>query len=188
MKLLRLFVLGACLAAPAFADGIFPGLKEVLTEAEWKRAGLDRLTPDQLGVVDAALIRHYMRAITGVGPLPHNPAAPTAAEVAAAPGFAGAAVAGAPAPSAANPVAAFFGLTKLPDIDWRNQPPLVAKFAGWKSTNRFALDNGQEWEGTEQIPFEMAAGRSLTIEARPMGGFALKLDDNTTTVRVRRVK
>lgn len=174
MKLLRLFLLGACLAAPAFADGIFPGLKEVLTDAEWKRAGMDRLTPDQLGVIDAALIRHYMRAITGVGPLPRHPVAPTAAA--------------APVASAAtsNPWV-FFGLTKLPDIDWRTQPPLVAQFAGWKSANRFALDNGQEWEGVEQIPFEMA-GRQVTIEARPLGGFALKLDSNTAVVRVRRVK
>ncbi len=173
MKLLRLLLLGACLAVPAFADGIFPGLKEVLTDAEWKRAGLDRLTPDQIGVIDAALIRHYVRAISGVGPLPRNPAAPAPAATTA--------------PTAAFSPWAFFGLTKLPDIDWRTQPPLVAGFAGWKSANRFALDNGQEWEGLEPIPFEMT-GRQVTIEARPLGGFALKLDDNTASVRVRRVK
>jgi hypothetical protein len=177
MKLLRLLLLGACFAAPVFADGIFPGLKEVLTDAEWKRAGLDRLTPDQVGVIDAALIRHYMRAITGVGPLPRATA--TAAATPAADTGA--------APAGGNSFSAFFGLTKLPEIDWRTQPPLVAKFAGWKSANRFALDNGQEWEGMEQIPFELE-GRQVIIEARPMGGFALKLDEKSAVVRVKRVK
>src|ERR1044072_6861620 len=41
----------------AVAESKFPGLKAVLSAAEWERAGLDRLTPDQIGVIDAALIR-----------------------------------------------------------------------------------------------------------------------------------
>ena len=46
------------LVVSATAQSSFPGLKSVLTQAEWERAGLDRLTPDQIGVIDAALIRH----------------------------------------------------------------------------------------------------------------------------------
>ena len=34
----------------ASAQSPFPGLKAVLTKAEWERAGLDKLTPDQIGV------------------------------------------------------------------------------------------------------------------------------------------
>src|SRR3954471_21510117 len=115
MKLLSLLVCGLLVTSIHAAETTFPGLKEVLTDAEWKRAGLDRLTPDQVGVIDAALIRHYMRAITGAGPLPRAPATP-AATPAADPGA---------APAGGNSFSAFFGLTKLSEIDWRTQPPLV---------------------------------------------------------------
>ena len=42
------------------AQTVFPGLKSLLSEAEWKRAGLDRLSPDEIGVIDAAFIRHQI--------------------------------------------------------------------------------------------------------------------------------
>ena len=46
----------ACLATTcsATAQESFPGLQSLLSPAEWKRAGLDRLSPDQIGVIDAA--------------------------------------------------------------------------------------------------------------------------------------
>jgi hypothetical protein len=43
------------------------------------------------------------------------------------------------------------------------------------------------WEGVEQIPFELP-GKSVTIEARPLGAFALKLNEDSVAVRVRRVR
>lgn len=162
MKLARLLPLALlfAVAAPApAAENIFPGLHSVLTAAEWQRAGLDRLTPDQIGVIDAALIRHLLR-----------PAAnPTAA------------------PATKPSLWERFGLTRLPDSDWRTQPPLVAQVTAWQGGNRFVLDNGQVWEGVEPIPFELP-GRHVSIEARPMGNFALKLNDQSAPVRVRRVK
>src|SRR6188508_1027484 len=57
MKIPQLAAIFLLAVAPAFAGATFPGLKSLLTAAEWKRAGLDRLTPDELGVIDAALIR-----------------------------------------------------------------------------------------------------------------------------------
>lgn len=164
------------LAVPAFAgDGIFPGLRSVLTDAEWKRAGLDRLTPDQIGVIDAALISHYMRAVTGVGPMP-------SAETLAA-------LQRADQPAAAESRGFWdrFGLTRLAESDWRTQPPLNARCTGWQGGNRFVLDNGQVWEGVERIPFDVA-GKPVIIEARPLGNFALKLEEKGAAVMVRRVK
>ena len=58
-----LFTLLLCLSAGfAAAQTTFPGLKAILSDAEWKRAGLDRLTPDEIGVIDAALIRQQAGA------------------------------------------------------------------------------------------------------------------------------
>ena len=49
------------------------------------------------------------------------------------------------------------------------------------------LDNGQVWEGLDSIPFELE-GKQVIIEARPLGGFALKLDEKSAVIRVQRVK
>lgn len=173
----RLFCAALLLAAPALADeGIFPGLRSVLSEAEWKRAGLDQLSPDQVGIVDAALISHYMRAVTGVGPLP-SPAVIAA-------GSSG------EQPAAAAGARGFwdrFGLSRITDSDWRNQPPLKARCTGWQGGNRFVLDNGQVWEGVERIPFDVA-GKPVIIEARPLGNYALKLEEKGIAAMVHRVK
>lgn len=178
MNLRRLLGLALLFTASALAaEGIFPGLRSVLTDAEWKRAGLDRLSPDQIGVIDAAVISHYLRAVTGVGALP------TSAELAASqrpdPTIAGS--------SAPSGFWDRFGLTKLTDTDWRTQPPLTARCTAWQGSNRFVLDNGQVWEGIEMIPFEVA-GKPIIIEARPLGNFALKLEEKGIAVMVRRVK
>lgn len=154
-------------AAPAAEAPVFPGLQIVLTAAEWKRAGLDQLTPDQIGVIDAALIRHLLRQAPAVSTPP------------------------VPAPAAPRPKSGLFerfGLGRgSSEVDWRNQPPLEARATGWLTVNRFTLDNGQVWEGTEAIPFDLA-GQDIVIEARPNEAFALKLKSGSAPVRVRRVK
>ena len=177
MNLRHLFLPCVFAATAALAQAPFPGLQKILTEAEWKRSGLDQLTPDQGGVIDAALIRHHVLAQQG---LVATAVAPTPPE---------------PAPGATPAEAAVhrsrfwekFGLGKLTDGDWRKQPPMVAKVTGWQGANRFALDTGQVWEGQEAIPFELL-GQEVIIEARPLGAFALKLSENSLSVRVRRVR
>lgn len=78
------------------------------------------------------------------------------------------------------------GKSKSPD-SWRNQPPMTAKVTAWQGANRFVLDTGQVWEGVETIPCEIL-GQTVTIEARPLDAFALKLKADSIAVRVRRVK
>lgn len=163
---LLLLPLGSSVPALRAADAVFPGLQAVLTPAEWQRAGLDRLTPDQLGVIDAALIRHLLRSPTPVSttPIPQAPAA-------------------APKPGLFER----FGFTRSSGPDWRSQPPLEARATGWLTVNRFTLDNGQVWEGTEGIPFDLA-GREIVIEARPGEAFVVRLKSGSAPIRVRRVK
>lgn len=172
MNLLRLLPIVFLVISNAHAQSAFPGLQKIMTEAEWKRAGLDRLTPDQIGVIDAALIRHALR--TAAEPPPAAPVIPADATPA----------------QAAVAKARFwekFGLGKSTGNDWRNQPPMTAKVTGMRGANGFALDNGQIWEGQEMIPYEII-GQTVTIEARPLGAFALKLNEESVAVRVRRVR
>ncbi|MBI2513147.1 MAG: hypothetical protein HYV96_14310 [Opitutae bacterium] len=157
--LLVLAALAATTLAPA--QKVFPGLKAILTDAEWKRAGLDRLTPDEIGVIDAALIRQQAAA--------------------------GAAASSVTTPSA--PKRGWlerFGLPVSND-DWESLPPLTAKVVSWESPNRFSLDNGQIWEGVETIPYELV-GKAVEIRARPRSEFVLFVEGRNTTVRIRRVR
>jgi hypothetical protein len=159
------------LAVSASATETFPGLKTILTDAEWKRAGLDRLTPDELGVIDAALIRRE------VGATARHQAELTAAQQQAAT----ASVEGKPAPLDG------FGLPADKGGDWHAAPALRAKVVKWETPNRFRLDNGQVWEGSEPIIYELV-GKEIEIQPRPNGAFALVVGDINTTIRVVRVR
>lgn len=177
LRLPLLLLSALALTAPAArAQAGTPGLRQLLTEAEWKRAGLDALTPDQLGVIDAALIRFHLAEQKRLLNIVETPASEKAPP-------------GTTAVEAAVIRSRYwekFGLEKAPG-DWRSQPPLKAKVTAWQGSNRFALDTGQVWEGVEPIPFELL-GQEVTIEARPMNSYALKLGEGSLTVRVRRVR
>jgi len=156
--------------APAVAQTTFPGLKSLLTDAEWKRAGLERLTPDQLGVIDAALIRRET-ALTA-----QHQAALTAATQTV--------------PAAEKPVpgtAAAFGLPADKGSDWKNVPPLKAKVVKWETPNRFRLDNGQALESDETIVYDLV-GMEIEIQARPNNRFDLIVNGQNTALRIMRVR
>ena len=184
MKSFLLILLLVLAPVAARAQAAFPGLQQVLTEAEWKRAGLDKLTPDEVGVIDAALIKHFARA-----PMPSTGS--TAAS-AAAPATASAQPAAPATPAEAAAARSRFwdkfGLSRSAnEPDWRTQPPMTAKVTAWRGANGFVLDNGQVWEGLEKIPFDLP-GNTVTIEARPRGAYALKLNEDSVAVRVQRVR
>jgi hypothetical protein len=159
------------LAVSASAAETFPGLKTILTDAEWKRAGLDRLTPDELGVIDAALIRRE------VGATARHQAEITATQQQAI---------AATAAEKASPVGGF-GLSADKVGDWRSAPSLKAKVVKWETPNRFRLDNGQVWESSEPIIYELV-GKEIEIQPRPNGAFALVVGDINTTIRISRVR
>lgn len=159
-------------ASLAYAQTTFPGLKAILSEAEWKRAGLDRLTPDQIGVIDAALIRQQAGATARLQ------TELTQARTAAAT---------TPAPAANPGLMQRFGLPLFDDVDWRNLPPLRARVTKWEGGNRFVLDNGQVWEGYDPITYELV-GKEIEIQARPHGQFALVVEGANTKLRVMRLR
>ena len=172
MKIPPLAAIFLLAVAPAFAAPTFPGLKSLLTAAEWKRAGLDRLTPDELGVIDAALIRREASLNAQ-----HQIEATTAQQAAAS------TPPGQPAPNEA----ARFGLPAGDGTGWRDRPPLQARVVKWETPNRFLLDNGQAWESNEPIIYDLV-GKDISIHARPNDRFSLTVGDVDTTIRIRRVR
>lgn len=151
----------------------FPGLKVIMTAEDYARAGLDKLSPDQLGVIDAALIRHFKAAVSVAAQRQATTEVTTASTQAVV-------------ADRKRGVLERFGIPTL-NNDWRSEPVLKTRATGWVGGNSFALDNGQVWEGTEPIPFEIA-GRDIEIQPRPAGAFALSIEGKNTTVRVRRIK
>ena len=173
MTLVRLTVLlFLCAIGAANAQTSVPGIKAILTESEWKRAGLDRLTPDQIGVIDAALIRHQLGATTELRAELETARKEVSAVVEI---------------KRERTILERFGLPILSDVDWRELPPLRAKVVSWETANRFKLDNGQLWEGMEPIPYELV-GKAVEIEARPGGRFQLSVEGRATTLRVIRLR
>lgn len=173
MKTLLLAAVLLVSVIPAAAQTApFPGLKAILTDAEWKRAGLDRLSPDELGVIDAALIRREARATAQF----QNELTTARA---AAPAT--------PAPAATPTLMQRFGLPLFDEADWKTLPPLKARVVKWETANRFRLDNGQVWEGFEPITYDLV-GKEIEIQARPHGQFALVVDGINTTLRVLRLR
>ncbi len=171
------FLLAALLACSVVhAAESFPGLKSVLTPEEWQRAGLDRLTPDQIGVIDAALIRRAKaEAVAQRAAIESARISPQSTAVAPL------------EPAQKKRFLERFGLPFLDDEDWRSFPPLTGKVVAWESPNRFRLDNGQVWTGVDNIPYELP-GKEIEIHARPNHQFVLFVDGKNTTVRVLRLR
>lgn len=171
MRLLRIAVLILALAQGAFAVEKFPGLKSVLTPEEWQRAHLDRLSPDEIGVIDAALIRHLAgrqaEHEAQIGAMRQDVDKLTEEKK--------------------RGLLQRFGLPVFGDADWRDLPPLRAKVVAWAGGNRFKLDNGQVWEGSEPITHDLP-GKDVEIHARPHGQFALIVEGANTTIRVMRLR
>jgi hypothetical protein len=171
MKTLRIAVLLFAFAQAMAAAETFPGLKSVLTPDEWQRARLDRLTPDELGVIDAALIRHFLSTQAAneakIGAMRQSVDEMTEERK--------------------RGLLQRFGLPVFGDDDWRNLPPLKAKVVAWAGGNRFKLENGQVWEGVDSIPYELV-DKQIEIQARPMGQYALIVEGANTTLRVFRIR
>jgi hypothetical protein len=170
--LLALFLLTA---TAAFADSDFPGIKLIMTPEEFARAGLSGLTSDQIGVIDAAIIRHYMHTVAVAANQQAEQITQQQAQQVVA----------------AEHKQSFLSRFGLPEIsmtqDWRTQPSLKAHCVGWASGNSFKLDNGQVWEGVDPIEMELT-NHDIEIQPRPDSQFALIVDGKNTTMRVIRVK
>lgn len=148
----------------------FPGIKAVMSPEDFARAGLSGLNSEQIGLIDAAIIRHYTRTVVTAA----NKEAAKIVEK-----------------TTGERSRKFFDRFGLPDFtfsdEWKTVTNLKAHCTGWVGGNSFKLDNGQVWEGFEPITVDIA-DRDVEIAARPGGQFTLIVDGNNTTIRIHRIK
>lgn len=169
MKTTRLFV---CLAtfllsvSAAFAQAAFPGLRAILSPDVAQRAGLNQLTPDQIAILDAAISGYVSQIARDQGQVVNT----------------------AVAQQQTRSFWSHFGLPAFKhEANWKQQPVMTAKVVKWVGPNSFLLDNGQVWQGTDPIPYELV-GLEVEIAPRPLGDFALEMKDKHIVVRVTRVQ
>lgn len=162
----------------------FPGLKAIMSEANWKRAKLDRLKAEDVQLINEAFAQ-YLKGGTS------QPSAPVAAN-AAVPVPVSATVSvpvSAAAPPPANEPSSWaqFGMPAAPDKKKTEYAVMHATATAWHGANGFVLDNGQVWQGIDPIRDELV-GRDVGIQAGKLGSFLLLVDGKETNVRLHRVK
>jgi hypothetical protein len=138
-------------------------LEERMSAADFKRAGLDKLSEEELANLNAWLQRHgaAQQGTAGSGPAPDRT------------GF---------------PSAGFLGDSGGPD---RVVSSVAGRFTGWQGAgDLITLANGQVWRVTDsstRLSVDLNDPR-VTIERNAFGGWQLRVDGYNTRARVTRVR
>lgn len=175
---MRYYLLVVCLislvATAASANEAFSSLEERMTGEEFERAGLNKLTGDELRYLNAWLKKVKM------SPAP-------AARAASAPRSTTQAT-----DSAGNQPAPAIDQTGLrpkeaPRVTIESQ--IDGEFTGWSGRTRFKLKNGMVWQqvGSGEF-FYRATDPNVRIEPKSLGSWKLYVDGIGRSVKVKRIK
>jgi hypothetical protein len=157
------FVFAAVLAlgASAAAAAEFSSLEERMTDEEFKAAGLDRLSPEEL-----AKLNDWLRTRMQMG---------------------GGAAYGSGSSAEGFKPQGLLG----DDVDRGVIISAIdGEFTGWTGKTRFVLQNGQVWEQTEAGTFAAGKlmNPGVAIEPAALGSWLLKIDGFNRSVRVTRIR
>jgi hypothetical protein len=170
----------AALAATSFG-ATEPGLlQRLLTPGEFHRAGLDRLTPEELEFLNARL------AATGVSARQAEPRSPSEETAPLAP----------PSPQLPQGEAAFgneqqlhLQAERLQRVPSSIRSRIRGAFSGWEGRTVFSLENGQVWRQVDGARFSVnLVDPTVIIEKGVLGAFYLRVDGYGSRVKVKRVK
>ena len=142
-----------------------------LTPEQFKAAGLDKLTPEQLAALD--------RFVAGDTEVASATAVKEAATLSA--------VAKAVAPATAKPRSLLVRLLPGTRIEYETvETRIVGEFRGWEGRTRFRLENGQVWRqtGGENYSTPPVSGPRAWIEPGALGAFFLRIEGVNPRVKV----
>lgn len=141
----------------------FSSLEERMSESDFRAAGLDQLSPEQLARLNDWLRRNH-GATTGAAGIATS--APQVGDTRGLP---------APREEAASAITS----------------QLVGEFSGWHSGTRFELQNGMVWEtsgSVQSLHVRSMSEPTVTIEPAFFGTWILKVEGYNSSVRVKRVR
>ncbi len=169
------------LALPAFGEAAEPGLiQRLLTPEEFHRAGLDKLTPEELAFLNASLAGAGVSAPQQTGPRP------AATEAALPP----------PVPQLPQGEAAFGNeqelharAERLQRVPSSIRSRIRGEFSGWEGRTDFHLENGQVWHQVDGSQFSVnLVDPTVIIEKGLLGAFYLRVEGYGSSVKVKRIR
>lgn len=157
-----------CVTGLAAADTPNFDVLQSMSVAQFRAAGLDKLSDAQLKALDTWFAQYEQEH----GPCAGNPAAPAAAPPPAAPAMAAAAPAATPARADAI------------------NAHIVGDFNGWRGATRFTLDNGQVWEQTDDgiVTLGHLTNPKVTISRGLFNAYYMSVEGVREVVQVKRVR
>ena len=149
-------------ATSSMAQDEFSSLEEQMSGDEFRRAGLQKLTPEELAALNAWLRDAKLSPPAAVAP------------------------AAAPAPTSEDRR----GFENRREDATPIEARLVGNFTGWTGKTRFKLDNGQIWQQARGGSYRASTQDSprVRLEPKALGTWALSVDGVGRSVRVKRVK
>jgi hypothetical protein len=160
-------ILSFSIALPALADEGFSSLEEQMSGKEFSAAGLDKLTPEELGALNNWIRRHSVATLQQAG---GSGSTAAAAEGGDQRGF-------------ENRGADEAERTVI-------KSRLVGSFSGWDGNTIFTLENGMIWEQADKdksyIP--EVQNPEVTIEPAMFKKWRLSIDGFNSACKVKRIQ
>lgn len=175
---MRYYLLVVCLcnliATMAFADEAFSSLEERMTGEEFERAGLNKLTGNELRYLNEWLKKVKMQPAPASRTTTAGQSAPQATVSADRQ----------PAPAIDQT-----GLRSKEVTRVTIESQIDGEFTGWSGRTRFKLKNGMVWQqvGSGEF-FYRATDPKVRIEPKSLGSWKLYVDGIGRSVKVKRVK
>jgi len=185
---LSLLLAGLCLMAIASTSAVARtapdvDMRDLMTAHDFQRAGLDKLTPQQLAALNAWLA-HYLETRNGAAPAAAAAPAPKARPAAPAP------VAAVPAPASPGGVAAFGAPPAPQPVDTPDhiESRIAGTFNGFHSGAIFKLENGQVWKETDSVDFDTRRDQPKVYIKKSWSGYLMRVEGYGKQAFVQRIK